>query len=149
MSSETVLKEYIAMVGGRYDYVIVDCSPNLGQLTLNVLVAADEIISPVHAAYLPIKALSEEDAQKLDVLRQELDMKRLQYIRYVISGQTKVLNPSIKYKEIVKQLAEVDLHLRVIALKESVSPEETLAVYAAINELKALLVKKGTSGQLD
>lgn len=30
MSSETVLKEYIAMVSDRYDYVIVDCSPNIG-----------------------------------------------------------------------------------------------------------------------
>ena len=59
MSSETVLKEYIAMMSDRYDYVIVDCSPNLGQLTLNALVAADEIIIPVHAAYLPIKGLQQ------------------------------------------------------------------------------------------
>ena len=44
MSSETVLKEYIEMIDDRYDYIIVDCSPNLGQLTLNALVAADEII---------------------------------------------------------------------------------------------------------
>ena len=35
MSSETVLKEYIELIGNRYDYIIVDCSPNLGQLTLN------------------------------------------------------------------------------------------------------------------
>ena len=34
MSSETILKEYIEMIGPRYDYVIIDCSPNLGQLTL-------------------------------------------------------------------------------------------------------------------
>ncbi|MCI5919339.1 MAG: AAA family ATPase, partial [Roseburia sp.] len=57
MSSETVLKEYIEMIGNRYDYIIIDCSPNLGQLTLNALVAADEIIIPVQAAYLPIKGL--------------------------------------------------------------------------------------------
>ena len=59
MSSETVLKEYIEMIGDRYDYVIVDCYPNLGQLTLNALVAADEIIIPVQAAYLPIKGLEQ------------------------------------------------------------------------------------------
>lgn len=40
-----------------YDYILVDCSPNLGQLTLNALVAADEIIIPVQAAYLPLKGL--------------------------------------------------------------------------------------------
>ena len=59
MSSETVLKEYIEMIADRYDYIIVDCSPNLGQLTLNALVAADEVIVPVQAAYLPIKGLEQ------------------------------------------------------------------------------------------
>jgi len=59
MSSETVLKEYIDMISNRYDYIIVDCSPNLGQLTLNALVAADEVIIPVQAAYLPIKGLEQ------------------------------------------------------------------------------------------
>ena len=55
MSSETVLKEYIELIRDDYDYILVDCSPNLGQLTLNALVAADEIIIPVQAAYLPLK----------------------------------------------------------------------------------------------
>lgn len=59
MSSETILKEYIEMIGPKYDYIIIDCSPNLGQLTLNALVAADEIIIPVQAAYLPIKGLEQ------------------------------------------------------------------------------------------
>ena len=59
MSSETVLKEYIEMIRDDYDYILVDCSPNLGQLTLNALVAADEIIIPVQAAYLPLKGLEQ------------------------------------------------------------------------------------------
>ena len=59
MSSETTLKEYIDMIRDDYDYILVDCSPNLGQLTLNALVAADEVIIPVQAAYLPIKGLEQ------------------------------------------------------------------------------------------
>ena len=59
MSSETTLKEYIEMIEDEYDYILVDCSPNLGQLTLNALVAADEIIIPVCPAYLPIKGLEQ------------------------------------------------------------------------------------------
>ena len=59
MSSETVLKDYIALIGAKYDYILIDCSPNLGQLTLNALVAADEVIIPVQAAYLPIKGLEQ------------------------------------------------------------------------------------------
>ncbi len=57
MSSETVLKEYIEMIRENYDYILVDCSPNLGQL--NALVAADEVIIPVQAAYLPLKGLEQ------------------------------------------------------------------------------------------
>ena len=59
MSSESILKEYIEMVEGSYDYVVIDCSPNLGQLTLNALVAADDVIIPVQAAFLPIKGLEQ------------------------------------------------------------------------------------------
>lgn len=59
MSSETILKEYITMIRPLYDYILVDCSPNLGQLTLNALVAADSIIIPVQAAYLPLKGLEQ------------------------------------------------------------------------------------------
>lgn len=44
MSSETVLREYVEMIRDKYDYILIDCSPNLGQLTLNALVAADEVI---------------------------------------------------------------------------------------------------------
>ena len=47
------------MIGDRYDYIVTACSPNLGQLTLNALVAADEIIIPVQPAYLPIKGLQQ------------------------------------------------------------------------------------------
>ena len=56
---ETKDFSYIEMIDDRYDYIIVDCSPNLGQLTLNALVAADEIIIPVQAAYLSIKGLEQ------------------------------------------------------------------------------------------
>ena len=56
MSSETVLKDYIEMIGDRYDYIVIDCSPNLGQLTLNALVAADEIIIPVNLRICQLRA---------------------------------------------------------------------------------------------
>lgn len=59
MSSETVLREYVEMIRDKYDCILIDCSPNLGQLTLNALVAADEVIIPVQAAYLPIKGLEQ------------------------------------------------------------------------------------------
>ena len=47
------------MLEDRYDFIIVDCSPNLGKLTINALNCADYIIIPVQAAYLPIKGLEQ------------------------------------------------------------------------------------------
>lgn len=59
VSPEIILKDYIQSLEDRYDYIVVDCSPNLGMLTINALVAADEVIIPVQAAYLPIKGLEQ------------------------------------------------------------------------------------------
>ena len=59
IGAESILKDYIELLEDRYEYIVVDCSPNLGQLTINALVAADEVIIPVQAAYLPIKGLEQ------------------------------------------------------------------------------------------
>lgn len=74
MSSESILKEYIEMVEESYDYVIIDCSPNLGQLTLNALVAADDVIIPVQAAFLPIKGL-EQLLKTISRVKRKLNQK--------------------------------------------------------------------------
>lgn len=57
MSCENILREYISLVDEFYDYIIVDCSPNLGLLTVNALACADSVIIPVLAQYLPVKGL--------------------------------------------------------------------------------------------
>ena len=75
MSSETTLRDYIELVGDKYDYIIVDCSPNLGQLTLNALVAADEVIIPVQAAYLPLKGLE----QLLKTISRVIELRSKRY----------------------------------------------------------------------
>lgn len=57
MGGETVLKEYIDQMKLNYEYILIDCSPNLGMLTLNALTCADQVIIPVQASYLPVKGL--------------------------------------------------------------------------------------------
>ena len=59
MSREQVLKGYINKVKDNYDFLLIDCSPSLGMLTLNALVAANEVIIPVQAQYLPAKGLEQ------------------------------------------------------------------------------------------
>lgn len=57
MSRETVLRQYLATVKDTYDYVLIDCMPSLGMLTINALAAADSVMIPVQAEYLPVKGL--------------------------------------------------------------------------------------------
>lgn len=44
MSREMILKEYVEMIREQYDFIIIDCMPSLGVMTINALVAADEVI---------------------------------------------------------------------------------------------------------
>lgn len=59
MSRESVLKSYLNQVKDRYDYILIDCMPSLGMITLNALTAADSIIIPVQAQYLPAKGMTQ------------------------------------------------------------------------------------------
>ena len=57
MSRELVLRQYIDLVRHKYDYIIIDCMPSLGVMTVNALAAADRVLIPVQAAYLPVRGL--------------------------------------------------------------------------------------------
>jgi chromosome partitioning protein len=59
MSRETVLRTFINTVKDKYDYVLIDCMPSLGMLTINALAAADSVIIPVQAHYLPAKGMTQ------------------------------------------------------------------------------------------
>lgn len=59
LSRESVLKEYIKNVENNYDFILLDCMPSLGMLTINALAAADEVLIPVQAQYLPAKGLEQ------------------------------------------------------------------------------------------
>lgn len=57
VSREYRLKEILENVKDKYDYIIIDCSPSLGMLTVNALAAADSVIIPVTAEYLSAKGV--------------------------------------------------------------------------------------------
>ena len=59
MSREVVLRSYVEMVKDRYDYILIDCMPSLGMITINAFACADSILIPVQAAYLPVKGLEQ------------------------------------------------------------------------------------------
>lgn len=59
MSREYILSGVIAQIKDEYDFILIDCMPSLGMLTVNALAAADSILIPVETKFLPIKGLQQ------------------------------------------------------------------------------------------
>ncbi len=74
MSRETVLKQYLDMVKKNYDYILLDCMPSLGMLTINALAASDSVLIPVQAQYLSAKGL-EQLLQTIAKVRRQINPK--------------------------------------------------------------------------
>jgi len=57
MRREYLLRQALAGVRADYDFILIDCPPTLGLLTINALTAADEVLVPVQTEFLPAKVL--------------------------------------------------------------------------------------------
>ncbi len=54
---ETIMKDTLAKIKNDFDYIIIDCSPSLGLITVNALTAADSVIIPVQCEYFALEGL--------------------------------------------------------------------------------------------
>ena len=74
MSRETILRQYLDTVKEQYSHILIDCQPSLGMLTVNALAAANRIIVPVQAEYLPAKGL-EQLLSTINKVKRQLNPK--------------------------------------------------------------------------
>lgn len=74
MSREKILKQYLDSIKRGYDYVLLDCMPSLGMLTVNALAAADSVLIPVQTQYLPAKGL-EQLLQTINKVHRQINPK--------------------------------------------------------------------------
>ncbi len=91
MSRETTLKTCLESLKKQYDYIVIDCMPSLGMLTINALAAADSVIVPVQAHYLPLKGMTQLVQTIKKVQRQ--------------------INPSLKVDGVLLTLADMRTNL--------------------------------------
>ena len=91
MSREYTLKEYLSGLKKEYDYILIDCMPSLGMLTINALAAADSVIIPVQAHYLPLKGMTQ--------------------LMKTIGKVQRQINPSLKVDGVVLTLADMRTNL--------------------------------------
>lgn len=74
MSRESILKQYLEPLKKNYDFIILDCMPSLGMLTVNALAASDQLIVPVQAQYLSAKGL-EQLLQTVNKVKRQINPK--------------------------------------------------------------------------
>jgi chromosome partitioning protein len=74
MAREQRLRQSLAPMRERYDYVLIDCPPSLGLLTVNALTAADEVLIPIQCEYLPMEGLAQL-LRTIDLVRVNLNTK--------------------------------------------------------------------------
>lgn len=55
---EKILRNVLASISDKYDYILIDCSPSLGLITVNALTAANSVIIPVQAEYFALEGIS-------------------------------------------------------------------------------------------
>ena len=91
MSREFTLREYLSRVKHEYNYVIIDCMPSLGMITINALAAADSVIVPVQAQYLPAKGMTQ--------------------LMKTIGKVKKQINPTLKVDGVLLTLADMRTNL--------------------------------------
>jgi chromosome partitioning protein len=72
MAREYRLKQALQSVRDRYDYILIDCPPSLGLLTVNALAASDQVIVPIQCEYLPMEGLAQL-LQTIELVRVNLN----------------------------------------------------------------------------
>lgn len=85
VGSEHRLKRVLQPIKENYDYIIIDCPPSLGMLTVNAFTVSDEIIIPVEAAYFSLKGLiklSETIASVKEYTNDQLTIRGVLFTKY-------------------------------------------------------------------
>lgn len=86
MTRERAMSMVIEPLKDKYDYILIDCMPSLGMITINALAASDSVIIPVQAQYLPAKAMTQ--------------------LTQTISKVKKQINPKIRIEGVVLTLVD-------------------------------------------
>ena len=89
MSREKVMDNLLKSIKNDYDYILIDCMPSLGMLTINALTAADSVIIPVQAQYLPAKGMTQL-MKSIDMVRSHTneELKIEGIVMTLVDGRT-------------------------------------------------------------
>lgn len=128
---ELCLKDALEPVGSQYDYILLDCPPSLGLLTVNAMVASHSIIIPLQCEYYALEGLSQL-ADTIYLVRKKLNprLKIEGIVMTMFDGRT---NLSIQVVDQVKRYFNKELYRTIIPrnirLSEAPSHGEPIVTY--------------------
>ena len=128
MSREFTMQTYLNEIKSSYDFVLIDCMPSLGMLTINALAAADSVIVPVQAQYLPAKGMT-------------------QLIKTITKVQRQI-NPVLKVDGVLLTLADMRTNLaRVTADRIRQNYGKVIKVYQTVIPLAVKAAETSAAGK--
>ncbi len=100
MSRETILREAISEIEDQFDYILIDCPPSLGLVTLNALTAANSVLVPIQCEFYALEGLSQL-MNTISLVRKRLN-RRLEVDGLVLTMFDSRTNLSIQIVEEIK-----------------------------------------------
>ncbi|MBN2807160.1 MAG: ParA family protein [Prolixibacteraceae bacterium] len=133
---EKILKKSIEKLKDQYDYILIDCSPSLGLITVNTLTAADSVIIPVQCEYFALEGLGKL-LNTIKIIQSRLNPD-LQIEGFLLTMYDSRLNLSNQvYEEVKRHFQEMVFHTliqRNIRLSEAPSYGKPAILYDATSK---------------
>ncbi|CAO4844659.1 MAG: Sporulation initiation inhibitor protein Soj [Holosporales bacterium] len=121
---EYILKDVILKLKDKYDYIIIDCPPSLGLLTINALTASNKVIIPLQAEFFPVKGLAKlnEVIEKIkNRINQDIEIGCVFLTQY---DQRKILHREIA--EMIKNFYQEKLFESTISTNIALAEAQSL-----------------------
>ena len=132
---ESILKNALAPIRDQYDYIVIDCSPSLGLITVNCLTAADSVIIPVQPEFFALEGLAKL-IQTIRLVQKDINpaLTIEGFVVTMFDGRTKVHNQVVaQLREHFKDMVFQTIIQRSIRLSEAPSYGKPIILYDVMN----------------
>ena len=132
---ESLLKKALQPILDRYDYIIIDCSPSLGLITVNCLTAADSVMIPVQPEFFALEGLAKL-IQTIRIVQNSINpsLSIEGFVVTMFDGRTRVHNQVVaQLREHFKDMVFQTIIQRSIRLSEAPSYGKPIILYDVMN----------------